>query len=222
MKHQIAELITKRQNNPIILFQIQLSHLIDINVVSVSGGNATQNDPLSLQVLDSVDIDTLTTMIESFGAYRLTFERKEQQDQLSMITYVVTIQNESETYHLTMTVAEDQNEIINYLDSLIEDQATADKQPSTDNNESGTTTQKVNSRYRTGATTSESKPSTDSNESGATTPESKPSTDNNESSTTNSDNKPETGMTLNLPLILGGIMTTLSGIVTRTKIEENN
>ena len=193
---------TPEQPNYIIPDSIK--PFIDLNVVSVSGGNATQNDPLSLQVLDSVDIDTLTTMIESFGAYRLTFERKEQQDQLSMITYVVTIQNESETYHLTMTVAEDQNEIINYLDSLIEDQATADEQPSTDNNVSG-------------ATTPESKPSTDSNESGATTPESKPSTDNNESSTTNSDNKPETGMTLNLPLILGGIMTTLSGIVATYK-----
>ena len=36
-----------------------------------------------------------------------------------MITYVVTIQNESETYHLTMTVAEGQNEIINYLNEYI-------------------------------------------------------------------------------------------------------
>lgn len=55
------------------------------------------------------------------------------------MTYLVTIQNESETYHLTMTVAEGQNEIVNYLDSLIKDQTTSGDQPSTDNNESSTT-----------------------------------------------------------------------------------
>ena len=87
-----------------------------------------------------------------------------------------------------MIVAEAQNEIINYLDSLIEDEATSGDEPSTDNNESG-----------------------------ATTPESKPSTDNHESSTTNPSNKPETGMTLSLPLIFGEIMTTLSGIVATYK-----
>ena len=78
---------TPEQPNYIIPDSIK--PFIDPTVVCISGGKGTQNEPLSLQVLDSVDVDALTTMIKSFGAYRLTFERKEQQNQSSMITYLV-------------------------------------------------------------------------------------------------------------------------------------
>ena len=98
--------------------------LIDLSIVSITEGKGTEDEPLALSVLDSAEVNTLKSMFESFDRYILTIELKGQQTRQSTLTYLVTLKNEQEEYYFTLTVAQSKNEIINYLDSLIEDIAT--------------------------------------------------------------------------------------------------
>ena len=74
-------------------------------------------------------------MIESFKGYTVIVERQVHR---SNVTYSITLNNEKETHYLVMTVSEIQTEVINYLDSLIEDQSNPEDQPGTENDGSDT------------------------------------------------------------------------------------
>ena len=92
--------------------------LINMNVVSVDSGKGTKDEPLMLTVLDLTDVANLKAMIESFKDYNVKVERRQQR---STVSYAITLTNEKEAHYLVMTLSENQNEMINYLDSLIED-----------------------------------------------------------------------------------------------------
>ena len=116
--------IVKTPDTPSYIIPEPIKPLIDLSIVSITEGKGTEDEPLALSVLDSAEVNTLKSMFESFDRYILTIELKGQQTRQSTLTYLVTLKNEQEEYYFTLTVAQSKNEIINYLDSLIEDIAT--------------------------------------------------------------------------------------------------
>ena len=60
----------------------------------------------------------------------------ERQNQRSTIAYNITLKNEKETHYLVMTVSHNQEDVINYLDSLIKNpqQPPMDNEPETPEN----------------------------------------------------------------------------------------
>ena len=124
-----------------------------------------------------------------------------------------------------MTVAEGQNEIINYLDSLIEDKITDVPGNGTGTDAPGNGTGTDVPGNGTGTDVPGNGTGTDApgNGTGTDAPGNGTGTDvpgNGTGNETSNNNvaqnqgaKPQTGMNMSLPVMLGGIMTTLSGIV---------
>ncbi len=154
--------------------------LINMNLVSVDSGKGTKDEPLMLTVLDLTDVANLKAMIESFKDYNVKVERRQQR---STVSYAITLTNEKEAHYLVMTLSENQNEMINYLDSLIEDTTN----PGTGNGGSDT-----------------AKPGTDNAELDTTNP----GTGNDGLDTTN----PETGLQVQWPFMSSGIIVLIVGI----------
>ena len=153
-----------------------IKDLIDENIVLILSGNGTKDTPLVLQVLDSTDASELQSMIESFKGYTVIVERQVHR---SNVTYSITLNNEKETHYLVMTVSEIQTEVINYLDSLIEDQSNPEDQPGTENDGSDTNNP-------------ENQPGTENDGSDTNNPENQPGTENDGSDTNNPEDQPGT------------------------------
>ena len=173
-----------------------IKDLIDENIVLILSGNGTKDTPLVLQVLDSTDASELQSMIESFKGYTVIVERQVHR---SNVTYSITLNNEKETHYLVMTVSEIQTEVINYLDSLIEDQSNPEDQPGTENDGSDTNNP-------------EDQPGTESDGSDTNNPEDQSGTENDGSDTNNPGNQPETGVNVKLPFIIGGGIAFIYGL----------
>ncbi len=188
--------IVKTPDTPSYIIPEPIKPLIDLSIVSITEGKGTKNEPLVLNILDSTEVTALKSMFELFDGYVLTIERIENRTRQATVTYLMTLKNSQEEYHFTVTAVESQNEIIDYLDSLIEDKAP-------DNG---------------GNTTPDNSGNTTPDNSGNTTPDNSGNTtlDNNKNgivdNNVNQESKPQTGMNMSLPFMLGGMIATLSGI----------
>ncbi len=129
-------IVSEKPEEPEYTIPDSIKDLIDESIVLITSGKGTQDDPLTLQVLDSANVSKFQSMIESFKDYTVTVERQKQR---STVAYSITLSNDKETHYLVMTVLETQNEMIDYLDSLIKDQSNPGNQPGTDNDGSDTT-----------------------------------------------------------------------------------
>ena len=115
--------IVKTPDTPSYIIPEPIKPLIDLSIVSITEGKGTKNEPLVLNILDSTEVTALKSMFELFDGYVLTIERIENRTRQATVTYLMTLKNSQEEYHFTVTAVESQNEIIDYLDSLIEDKA---------------------------------------------------------------------------------------------------
>ncbi len=186
----------EQPDQPDVTIPESIVDLIDTNVVSVEGGKGTESEPLKLEVLNSVDVAKLKAMIEAFVDYEVKVER---QSKRATVSYAITLSNDKETHYLVMKVSENQQDIIHYLDSLIDGATTPDNQPGTGNGGSD-------------IITPDNQPGTGNGESDITTPDNQPGTGNGGSDTTTPDNQPETGLKAELSFIICGGLAIVVGL----------
>ena len=86
------------------------------SVVTFVGGDGTKENPLKVQISASATGEDIKTRLEEVEGYEIIVKRKNQR---STVSYDLTLKNETETYHLIVTLSASQTDVINYLDSLI-------------------------------------------------------------------------------------------------------
>ncbi len=154
-----------------------IKDLLNLSIVSPVSGDATQQNPLVLTITNQATKESVSQMINSFKDYTVKVNRLNQR---AASSYSVELSNNQATHYLVFNVEPTQTDVIEYLDSLVNqiENVTPDNGIGNETPNNGVGNETPN------------------NQNNNVLPES---------------SKPQTGMNMNVPLILGGVIIALSG-----------
>lgn len=134
-----------------------LKDILNVNFIQCISGDATQDNPLVIEVQKGTSLQEFKALFESFEGFEVNVSVAER----ALASYLVTLSKEGEVYHLIFNLNAEDKDLIAYLDSYL---LTPPSEP-----ETPTTPNQPSNSGNSNDTDSSAKPVTPSNPNDVTT-----------------------------------------------------